>query len=1015
MIRISAFKIFLLSFSALVFLGQPVGADDLADLIEKGNTAFDRNQYDKALGIYQDALAAAPKEATVFYNKANIHYIQEDYEEAVKLYEEAINNNPAKILLKNIYFNKGNSHFKLAAEKSGEQGEDIAALQAALAEYENSFAMYRNSLELEREISIAEGWDIHQAGVYAKKNWALARGHWTRTWEKIRELEKKNLKIEDAINNLLIAQVGLLPTLERIYLASFSEDSLQFGLKNLVQYHLDYQGGIIKMRQLATEGVEEIAAEIANLKSAAQQTPAPGSAPGSPAQPPLAENNPELTKLEEEKENLVQVQAAVDRAAELEEWAIDSLKQTQPMVAWQHSRLLIDLLEDLNGYLKKDDPLHKKYLSIKRELRHAESLLTQATTMEPDAEQGGSGDVKSRLIKLGQAKITVAAQGLEKINLQLERAEEELAQKITAAKSAAAPHDSGTANESGSGVDQDQNKTQLSRLFEEISLVVTQESLVDLKERNATLTQQLTEKGQALQASLDSQISTNPENPLPSLKDDLEKNDAALARYLTLYQQLSQLIALEIKKSEGLMDQLSSGSDSDPQDTPPKSYAEILASMEIVLFKYGVMKDRILEAELEELEPLKKAISQNFEQLTKVWQDFSSSRDENLDSQEALKNLLDKVTPLRESLLANLLGIQPDLALALYFERVVQLADILVELLPATSANQQEILTRFGVVAERLGPLGGLLQQYLTQLEQQLEDHQDQDPESPAKKSWEYRKRAALLINRAASAGRDGKEMVQKENFLKVDLLFKEMVGLVKKSQLAFQKQPDKADKVLEEAIKWQQALKEQSRAASAIEASEGQAAAITHFLSNNQSDVMELAGMATAKIREMLTENAAAAQAGQAGSAAQPTAPTGGPEPASLEEAIGYIQEALIEAEKNHPFLKAGEFDNTMDIHDQVITLLEKALETLQKGKKDQGDQCPLPKPGDEQQDQQGKQGDQENNSSGGAKKQAQPLELSPEEARALLNQLNQEDQKKIHKGKPAPGDRTINTPRPW
>jgi len=365
---------------------QPAFADkDLAELINKGNSDFALGKYDKAMSIYEDGLKASPKEAILFYNKANVHYRLEEYEEALVYYDFAIKNNPAKILLKNIYFNKGNTLFKFAEKKAVDAGQEINKLKGVLAEYELSFDMYRKSIDLDREISIAEGKDIHLAGTYAKQNWALARERWTRIWEKIRELEKKNLQLEDAIKNLLSAQTDLLPGLEKFYLASFSEDTLKFSLKTLVQYHLDNQQDIADMRDLSAKEVEKIAAEIANIKNAQQQaTTSPGN------QPPLVpeDHNPELAKLEEEQRNIEQVQIAVDKATELEEWILDNLKRLKPIEAWKNSRQLIDLLQDLHEYLNKGDLLKKTYTGIIQELLAADALLKEATTLDFPEEKG---------------------------------------------------------------------------------------------------------------------------------------------------------------------------------------------------------------------------------------------------------------------------------------------------------------------------------------------------------------------------------------------------------------------------------------------------------------------------------------------------------------------------------------------------------------------------------------------------------------------------------------------------
>ena len=153
----------------IVYSAAAVAETDLEALIKKGNEAFDRTGYDKALSIYEKGLKAAPEEPVLFYNKGNALHRLEKYEDAVDAFREAMKSKPKRVLLKNIYFNAGNTHLKLAEKKSGESKE-IEDLKKALSEFEKSFDMYGKSLDLERKIAIARGSDIHKAGIYARQN-----------------------------------------------------------------------------------------------------------------------------------------------------------------------------------------------------------------------------------------------------------------------------------------------------------------------------------------------------------------------------------------------------------------------------------------------------------------------------------------------------------------------------------------------------------------------------------------------------------------------------------------------------------------------------------------------------------------------------------------------------------------------------------------------------------------------------------------------------------------------------
>jgi tetratricopeptide (TPR) repeat protein len=418
MIRISLKSV---CFFIVLFIAcSAYGKEDLEALIKKGNEAFEKAEYEKAMKIYDKGLKAAPKESVLFYNKANVLQHLGKREEALETYKEAIKNNPKKVLLKNIYFNEGNALYTLAKDKSSKEGAGIEELKEALAGYEKAFDKYRKSLDLERKISIANGTDIHKAGIYAKQNWALARDAWTKTWERIREIEKKNLKLEDGIQNLLQAQNDLLPRLESFYLYSFSEDSLKFNLKTLSQYQIDSQEDILHLQEIAQKDVDRVFAELENYKAAQDKDDKKAAMGGN--------EDPELAKLNKAHEDALSVQRAVDTAAGLEGWIIDGLKRADPVGAWENSRSLISLLYYIVDYLKKSDHVKNIYTLAIKELHGADRLLSWIDQISLSDDKGK--DIKSKTVILGAAKLDAGAQDFLRINKDLEALQGELEKQV---------------------------------------------------------------------------------------------------------------------------------------------------------------------------------------------------------------------------------------------------------------------------------------------------------------------------------------------------------------------------------------------------------------------------------------------------------------------------------------------------------------------------------------------------------------------------------------------------------
>jgi len=181
----------------------------------------------------------------------------------------------------------------------------------------------------------------------------------------------------------------------------------------------------------------------------------------------------ELAKLEEEQRNIEQVQIAVDKATELEEWILDNLKRLKPIEAWKNSRQLIDLLQDLHEYLNKGDLLKKTYTGIIQELLAADALLKEATTLDFPEEKGSYADVKSRMTTLAAVKLELASHNLAKINSQLEVISEEIIKEIKKVEDAETTGQPDIAGDPLSEGEQGGAKTnKIALLFKKISLAI---------------------------------------------------------------------------------------------------------------------------------------------------------------------------------------------------------------------------------------------------------------------------------------------------------------------------------------------------------------------------------------------------------------------------------------------------------------------------------------------------------------------------------------------------------------
>lgn len=1004
--------------------GSAVAAEDLEALIQNGNKAFEQGDLDKALKIYEKGLKAAPKESVLFYNKGNVLYRQKKYTAAIEAYDAAIKNKPKKVLLKNITYNAGNAWFKLAEEKvtgvaDATDETAISTLKEALSDYAHTFDMYRQSLELARKINIARGADIHKSGTYAKKNWALSRIGWTKTWEKIRELERKNLKLEDGIQNLLKAQEDLLPRLEEFYLNSFSEDSLKFNLKTLAEYHIDYQEDITHLQQLAEKEIQRVSAELENYKTAQKQSKDPNSQP--------LENDPELEQLKQSLKEAETMRQAVDTAVGYENWIIDGLKRGDPVTAWKNSHKIVTVLNEINDYLKKEDHLKKVYQSTLNELSQVNLMLSQTAQLKERESTDTYEGLSERFKELSSMKLDAAAGNFERINAGIKQLEENFRKEenMSPATPPMAKDDSAAGGIESTADD-------IKSFFETAAKKIVAATITDLMQRNSALAERLRADVTAL-----SEHNDESAHVTQHIADSVD----SMLRYETLQDALTAHLASMIQTADTVIEELSKYSrhefsEGEEKDNP---LSAILGGMHVLMFKYQVMLDELDASEKEVLNTLKENMPAAFSALSKAFEDIVQSSDRMLTRSDQAAVCNEKATELRDQLFGSLIMIAPEYAIALNYERVKKMqTKMILEELPATSAKQKDLLARYPEIKREVNRLSQLLERYFEASQKAVESITDQAKKDAVLKEYYERSRAEKQLERGSREATSAYEMLDKESFMAHDLLAKDVLATVEKSQMSFLDEPKDEKKALEAAIAWQEGLKSNSAKAIEIEEKERAGSVVGKQLSRNQTDIIDLSGKASRLIREKLAASTNAENGGNAAAApnaAPPAAPRGqgglssipgfvpGPpgsapqqqqaDPAKLKEAIQFIQDAHIEAEKIRKFIDAGEFKNTQGKHDDVIELLKKALEALRQSEKNKDQQ----QPSDQNQspdNQQKQQQEQPQNEQGQSQQRpSKPLELTPEQARELLNQLNSEDD--LRKQKTAPSKRVIDTPRPW
>ena len=91
----------------LLFLPSVIFAQTERAIIKKGNEAYEKKEYDKAIASYQKVTGKNPVNATAQYNLGNALYKNKKTDEAVSAYDNAVNNSNSAEDKSRSYYNKG--------------------------------------------------------------------------------------------------------------------------------------------------------------------------------------------------------------------------------------------------------------------------------------------------------------------------------------------------------------------------------------------------------------------------------------------------------------------------------------------------------------------------------------------------------------------------------------------------------------------------------------------------------------------------------------------------------------------------------------------------------------------------------------------------------------------------------------------------------------------------------------------------------------------------------------------
>jgi Ca-activated chloride channel family protein len=125
----------LLAAALLLALCSTATADRVYEQNKRANRLYDQGKYEEALKLYDDALVESPDEHKLRINKGSAQYQLEQYRDAIESYGGALTLKD-KMALADLHYNRGNAYFQQGAQLAS-QGNQAAmqSFQAALQDY----------------------------------------------------------------------------------------------------------------------------------------------------------------------------------------------------------------------------------------------------------------------------------------------------------------------------------------------------------------------------------------------------------------------------------------------------------------------------------------------------------------------------------------------------------------------------------------------------------------------------------------------------------------------------------------------------------------------------------------------------------------------------------------------------------------------------------------------------------------------------------------------------------------
>jgi Ca-activated chloride channel homolog len=141
--------------AAVALFASTAHADETYSRNHRANQLYKQGKYDEALKLYEDALLLSPGNQKLAINKGSAQYQQGDFDKAEESYKSALSAEDKKVLA-DLHYNLGNALFR-----EGEKMQTVKNPQAA-EKYKEAYEHYIKTLDLRPKDGDAK-WNLQLA------------------------------------------------------------------------------------------------------------------------------------------------------------------------------------------------------------------------------------------------------------------------------------------------------------------------------------------------------------------------------------------------------------------------------------------------------------------------------------------------------------------------------------------------------------------------------------------------------------------------------------------------------------------------------------------------------------------------------------------------------------------------------------------------------------------------------------------------------------------------------------